>query len=66
MKSGDLGRTALHAAAARGCNDSILQMLIDHGVKVNARDKVGSTAMMIAEAKKKMRVVEFLRGKGGR
>lgn len=65
-KSGELGRTALHAAAARGCNDSILQMLIDHGVKVNAKDKVGSTALMIAEAKKKSRVVEFLRSNGGK
>ncbi len=65
-KSGELGRTALHAAAARGCNDSILQMLIDHGVKVNAKDKVGSSALMIAEAKKKKRVVEFLRNNSGK
>jgi ankyrin repeat protein len=60
VKNGELGRTSLHAAAARGCNDEVLQMLIDAGVDVKAKDKEGSTAFDIAKDKKKKRVVAFL------
>ncbi len=43
-----LGLTAMHAAANRGML-SIIQMLADHGAKLDAKDKVGRTPMTFAE-----------------
>ncbi len=38
------GETALHGAASRGA-DSIVQFLVDHGAKVNAKSKQGFTPL---------------------
>ena len=43
------GQTALHAAAFAGVN-SIVQLLVDKGAKVNAKDRFGQTPWTIAEA----------------
>jgi uncharacterized protein len=42
------GSTALHGAAMRGAN-GIVQFLVDHGAKLDARNKVGWTPLMCAE-----------------
>jgi ankyrin repeat protein len=42
------GSTALHGAAMRGSN-SIVQFLVDHGAKIDARNKLGWTPLMCAE-----------------
>ena len=41
------GWTPLHGAAARGA-DSIVQLLVDHGAKLDVQDKVGRTPLQIA------------------
>jgi ankyrin repeat protein len=46
--SNTLGLTAMHGAANRGWL-SIMQMLADHGAKVNAKDKEGRTPMIFAQ-----------------
>jgi ankyrin repeat protein len=42
------GSTALHGAVTSG-QPSIVQFLIDHGAKVDAKTKLGWTPMMLAE-----------------
>ena len=42
------GDTALHGAAIRGAN-AIVQFLVDKGVKMDARNKIGWTPLTIAE-----------------
>jgi ankyrin repeat protein len=42
------GRTALAAAASLGAN-SIVQLLADHGVNLEAKDRYGQTALSIAQ-----------------
>jgi len=44
------GENALHGAAARGA-DQIVQFLIDHGAKINAKSKQGYTAVDFAMGK---------------
>jgi ankyrin repeat protein len=41
------GSTALHIAAAKG-SDRIVQLLIDHGAKLDIKDKQGRTALDVA------------------
>jgi uncharacterized protein len=43
-----IGFTALHGAAVRGAN-SIIQFLVDHGARLNIKDKRGRTAFTIAD-----------------
>jgi ankyrin repeat protein len=43
------GETALHGAARRERADSIVQFLVDHGAKMNAKNKMGWTPLFIAE-----------------
>ena len=43
-----LGLTAMHAAANRGI-ESIIQILADHGAKLDPKDNVGRTPMTFAE-----------------
>jgi hypothetical protein len=42
------GSTALHGAAMRGAN-AIVQFLVDHGAKIDGRNKLGWTPLMCAE-----------------
>lgn len=42
------GSTALHGAVTTGQN-SIIQFLVDHGAKLDARNKLGWTPLMVAE-----------------
>jgi ankyrin len=43
-----LGLTAMHAAANRGI-ESIIQILADHGARLDAKDNVGRTPMTFAQ-----------------
>jgi len=43
--------TALHGAAFRGLNE-VIQILVDHGAHINARDFRGRTAYRLAEGAK--------------
>ena len=43
-----MGYTALHGAAIRGAN-SIVQYLVDQGIRIDRKDKQGGTALTIAE-----------------
>ncbi|HYL39182.1 MAG TPA: ankyrin repeat domain-containing protein [Bryobacteraceae bacterium] len=45
--AGRNGQTALHAAAAMG-EDSVIQFLFDHGAKLDAKDRLGHTALDVA------------------
>jgi ankyrin repeat protein len=46
--SNTLGLTAMHGAANRGWT-SIMQILADHGAKIDAKDKEGRTPMVFAK-----------------
>ena len=46
--SNTLGLTAMHGAANRGWT-SIMQILADHGAKIDAKDKEGRTPMIFAQ-----------------
>ena len=46
--SNSLGLTAMHGAANRGW-ESVIQILADHGAKVDAKDKEGRTPMIFAQ-----------------
>jgi uncharacterized protein len=46
--SNSLGLTAMHGAANRGW-ESIIQILADHGAKLDAKDKEGRTPMVFAK-----------------
>jgi len=46
--SNSLGLTAMHGAANRGW-ESVVQMLADHGAKLDAKDKAGRTPMTFAQ-----------------
>jgi uncharacterized protein len=46
--SNSLGLTAMHGAANRGWT-SIMQILADHGAKIDAKDKEGRTPMVFAK-----------------
>ena len=46
--SNSLGFTAMHGAANRGW-ESVIQVLADHGARVNVKDKEGRTPMTFAE-----------------
>jgi ankyrin repeat protein len=43
-----LGFTAMHGAANRGW-ESVIQILADHGAKLDVKDKAGRTPMTFAE-----------------
>jgi uncharacterized protein len=48
-QAGENGWTALHGAAYTG-SDAIIQVLADHGAKLDVKDKFGQTPLSIAEA----------------
>ena len=45
------GYNCLHFVVFQGCSIDVLQTIIDHGVDVNATNKMGHTALMIASGK---------------
>lgn len=59
-----LGWTALHCAAENG-NREIVQMLLDKGVPVNAKTKVGMTATHFAANRKHADARKILEERGG-
>ena len=60
------GETALHAAVRYGCRAEMLKMLVDFGVKVNARDRAGRTALAVGREHKRRKQVEYLEKIGAR
>ena len=42
------GRTCLHVAVVKECSKEVLQAIIDHGVDVNATNKISQTALISA------------------
>ena len=45
------GNTCLHLSILHGCRKEVVQMIIDHGAHVNATNKNGLTALMIASCR---------------
>ncbi len=56
----EAGNTALHEAASRGVHPQLVQCLLDHGAKVDVRNVAGKTALDIALAKKRDRLLPLL------
>ena len=54
------GNTCLHCAAGALCNSETLQAIIDHGIDVNATNKDGETALMIACLKENVDAINVL------
>jgi hypothetical protein len=54
------GRTPLHSAADRNSHTKVVEMLLDHGADINAKDNLGNTALFYAQQSEKQRVVQFL------
>ena len=44
----DRGQTALHGAAYNG-SDSMVQLLVDHGARLDVKDQSGKTPLAIAD-----------------
>ena len=56
------GETALHVAVNSGAGVPLVRLLVERGVNVNQRDAAGRTALDLARAKRKTKLVEFLAG----
>ena len=54
------GETALHVAVNSGAGVPLVRLLVERGVNVNQRDAAGRTALDVAHAKRKTKLVEFL------
>ena len=54
------GETALHVAVNSGAGVPLVRLLVERGVNVNQRDAAGRTALDVARAKRKTKLVEFL------
>ena len=52
--------TALHVAVNSGAGVPLVRLLVQRGVNLNQRDAAGQTALDLAHAKRKTRLVEFL------
>lgn len=65
VRCGKHRETALHAAARRGCNPKLLQQLLDHGAKLDARDAQGRTPFKAAQTAGKRHAAIFLKAAGG-
>lgn len=57
-------RTALHHAAERGREPAALDLLLEHGARLDARDDAGETACDLALRHGHLRTVEHLRARG--
>jgi len=54
------GETALHVAVNSGAGVPLVRLLVDRGVNVDQRDAAGNTALDVARAKGKAKLVAFL------
>ena len=54
------GETALHVAVNSGAGVPLVRLLVERGVNVDQRDTAGQTALDLAHAKRKTKLVEFL------
>ena len=54
------GETALHVAVNSGAGVPLARLLVERGVDVGRRDDAGQTALDLARAKNRTRLVEFL------
>jgi ankyrin repeat protein len=59
------GESALHSAVRNSANDKIIQLLLEHGAKVNLKNKDGHTPLELAEKLKRLRILPLLE-RGGR
>ena len=57
------GETALHVAVNSGAGVPLVRLLVQRGVNLNQRDAAGQTALDLAHAKRKTRLVELLESK---
>lgn len=66
-KSPETGNTAAHFAVELGVDKKMMGTLIDAGVEINAENKVGMTALDIANVggKDSAKLADFIEGKGG-
>lgn len=63
IPGGDERGTALHGVAASGRAD-ILELLLDRGAELDARDEMGDTSLLVAVDKRQSNAVRFLLEKG--
>ena len=54
------GETALHVAVSSGAGVPLVRLLVQRGVDAGRRDDAGQTALDIARAKKRTKLVDFL------
>ena len=54
------GETALHVAVNSGAGVPLVRLLVERGVNVHQRDTAGHTALDLAHAKRKTKLVQFL------
>ena len=61
-----LGENCLHVAVHFGASDKMLRLLVDHGAKVNQKDKMGRTPLARAREKDHKKAIAFLEAAGAR
>ena len=61
-----LGENCLHVAVHFGASDKMLRLLLDHGAKVNQKDKLGRTPLARAREKDHKKAIAFLEAAGAR
>ena len=65
IKSKD-GENCLHVAVRFGAGDKMLQLLLDHGAKINQEDSQGRTPLARAREKGHKKAIAFLEAAGAR
>ena len=56
------GETALHVAVSSGAGVPLVRLLVERGVSLDRRDAGGRTALDVARAKRKTKLLEYLEG----
>ena len=56
------GETALHVAVSSGSGVPLVRLLVERGAKVDQKNKEGHTALYLAQAGKKTKLVDYLTG----